>query len=111
MRDRLEVQDADLASAFHAASADAQQRLAVEMVERALAAQNPPLEFPAHREAQQELFMTLDTSDDDVDFRKARAVAAACFLRDGAYEDALYEALHAHPDVLDAVRAARRRLY
>jgi hypothetical protein len=110
MRNRLEVESAELAAAFRSADRDEQERVAAQMVERALAAQEPLLEFPADRAMQDALVDELDTSADEADFRRARAAAAARFLRQAAYEDALYEALHARPSTRDAVREARDQL-
>ena len=36
-------------------------------------------------------------------FRRARGAMAAQFLRRGEYEESLYEALHAHPVMSDAI--------
>ena len=48
----------------------------------------------------------LDASENEADFGRARAAAAAAFLAEGACEDALYQALHARADTTDAVREA-----
>jgi hypothetical protein len=51
-------------------------------------------------------FDELDASEDEADFRRARATSAALFLRAGAYDDALYEAPHARRDIPEAVSEA-----
>jgi hypothetical protein len=106
MRNRLEVESEGLAAVFRAAGPDTQQRVAAQMVARALGAQQPPLELPDDPAAQQAVAAQLDSSDDEADFRRARAAAAAVWLREAAYEDALYEALHARADMSAAVHEA-----
>jgi hypothetical protein len=106
MRDRLEVQSEELATAFRAANPDTQRRVAGQMMERGLAAQHPPLEGPEDPSRWQAVAAELDASENEEDFRRARAAAAAAFLAEGAYEDALYEALHACADPTEAVREA-----
>ena len=100
------MESADLAKRFRAADAADRQRVADQMVARALAAQDPPLEVPADEASLRTLAAELDSSDVDVDFRRARAAAAVQFLRRAAYEDALYEALHARRGIEEAVREA-----
>jgi hypothetical protein len=78
----------------------------MHMVERALAAQEPPLEVPADRAAQDALLAERDTSEDEADFGRARAVAAVAFLGQARYEDGVYEALHARARTSDAVQEA-----
>ena len=102
MRDRLEVESVELAAAFRSVNAQTQKRVATQMVERALAAQEPPLEVPGDPAARDALLAELDTSEDEANFRRARAVAAVTFLGQDAYEDALYEALHARANTSDA---------
>ena len=106
MRDRLAVESEELAAAFRAAALARQERVALKMVESALAAQLPRIELPSDVASQQALLARLDASQDESDFRRARAVAAAALLRQGAYEDALYEAVHASPDQGGAVERA-----
>jgi hypothetical protein len=76
------------------------------MVESALAEQDPPLSPPSDLAGQRELAAHLDGSDNEVDFRRARAAAAVVFFSEAAYEDALYEALHARADIAHAVQEA-----
>ena len=106
MTQRLEVENAELAAAFRGAASHVRRRLALRMVERALGAQEPPLEVPDDLPGREALAARLDSSDDEADFRRARAAAAAVFLRRGAYEDAFYEALHARADPPAAVQEA-----
>ena len=106
MRGRLEVEDAELARSFRAADVRDQEYVAHAMTQRAVAAQDPPLELPADPAQLQAVIAELDASEDESDFRRARAGSAAAHLRGAAYEDALYEALHAHCDIPDAVAEA-----
>ena len=106
MPTRLEVQDAELARSFRAADVREQEHVADKMTQRAVAAQDRPLELPADAAQLQAVVAELDASEDESDFRRARAASAAAYLRDAAYEDALYEALHAHRDISDAVADA-----
>jgi hypothetical protein len=106
MRDRLEVENAELARSFRAAEVSEQARVADQMVQRAVAAQDPPLELPADAAQLHALVAELDASEDMSDFPRARAASAAEYLRGAAYEDALYEALHAHHDISNAVADA-----
>ena len=106
MPDRLEVEDVPLARCFRAADARKQERVANAMTHRAVAMQDPPLELPADAAQLRAVVADVDASGDDRDFRRARAASAAEHLRLSAYEDALYEALHAHADVRVAVAEA-----
>jgi hypothetical protein len=100
------VESADLAKRFRAVGVADRQRVAEQMVKRALAAQKPPLEAPADEAGLRVLAAELDASEVEADFRRARAAAAAQFLLRAAYEDALYEALHARRSIDEAVREA-----
>jgi hypothetical protein len=100
------VESADLAERFRAVGAAERQRVAEQMVNRALAAQEPPLAAPADEARLRLLAAKLDASEVEGDFRRARAAAAAQFLCRAAYEDALYEALHARRSLDEAVREA-----
>jgi hypothetical protein len=97
VRHRLEVENAELAESFRVLDEAAQERFAREMVQRAVAQQDPPLTLPADAACLDDLVQELDASDDERAFRRARAASAEQFLRRGAYADALYEALHARP--------------
>jgi hypothetical protein len=108
--DRLEVESAELAGRFRALDGAAQQRFASEMVNEAVAEQDPPLELPPDSAALDALIEELDASEDNRDFRRARAASAEQFLRRGAYVDALYEALHARRLISKAVQEARDTL-
>jgi hypothetical protein len=108
--DRLEVECAELAESFRALDAEAQERLACEMVQRAVAEQDPPLELPFDSAALDTLVEELDASEDERAFRRARAASAEQFLRRDSYEDALYEAVHARRLVPAAVQEAREAL-
>jgi hypothetical protein len=109
VRDRLEVQSAELAEGFRALDRAAQQRLAGLMVGRAVAEQVPPLELPSDSAALDALVEELDVLPGDRAFRRARAASAEQFLRRGAYEDALYEALHARRVLGEAIEEALER--
>lgn len=100
------MESIDLATRFRAADAADQRRVTEQMVERALTAQDPPLEVPPDEAALRVLVAKLDASEVEADFRRARAGAAVQFLRRAAYEDALYEALHARRDTAEAVGEA-----
>jgi hypothetical protein len=80
------------------------------MVQQAIAEQDPPLELSADSPALDALAEELDASVDERAFRRARAASAEQFLRRGAYEDALYEALHARRLIAEAVQEARDAL-
>jgi hypothetical protein len=106
VRSRLEVESIDVAKRFRAADAADQRRVTEQLIERALAAQDPPLDIPPDEAALRALVAELDASDDEADFRRARAGAAVEYLRRAAYEDALYEALHARHGIAEAVSEA-----
>jgi hypothetical protein len=110
MRTRLEVESIDLATRFRAADVAGQRRVTEQMVERALAEQDPPLDIPGDEAALRAFITELDASDVEADFRRARAGAAVEFLRQAAYEDALYEALHSRRGVAEAVHEALQAL-
>ena len=80
------------------------------MAQRALAELDPPLELPRDDGTLDVLVDELDASEDDRSFRRARAVTAARFLRRNAFEDALYESIHARSSVLEAVDDALEAL-
>src|SRR4051794_1025847 len=61
---------------------------AAALVERALRAQEPPLQLPPDAAAQEALVAELDASGDEADFRRARAAASRHFLHESSYEDA-----------------------
>jgi hypothetical protein len=104
------VESAELAESFRALDGEAQERLACEMVQRAAAEQDPPLELPSDSAALDALVEELDACEDERAFRRARAASAEQFLRRGAYEDALYEALHARRLIPEAVQEVREAL-
>ena len=108
MRDRLEVESPELAARFRSLSTVDQARVAERMLAKALDEIAPPLELPVSMTELDEVVRALDASDDEDDFRRARAATAARFLRAEALEDALYEALHARRAVDAAVDEALR---
>jgi hypothetical protein len=110
VRDRLELESEELAASFRAVSNDDQKRVAGQMVQRALAELDPPLELPPDDGSLDVLVEGFDTSEDEHDFRRARAAMAARFLRRGAYEDSLYEALHARYSIPHAIGEALEAL-
>jgi hypothetical protein len=108
---RLETASADLARELRAASEDDQRRTAESMVRRACAPFDPPLMIPGGEPALAALVEELDAAGDEHDmFRRARAAMAAHFFRRGEYEESLYEALHAHAFLRDAIAEAREAL-
>jgi hypothetical protein len=81
------------------------------MVRRACAQFDPPLIVPGGEPALDALVEELDAIGDEHDmFRRARAAMAAQFFRRGEYEESLYEALHAHAFLPDAIAEARATL-
>ena len=108
MRDRLEVVSPDLAARFRSLSASDQAGVVARMLAKALDEITPPLELPASESELDAVVQALDASEDEDDFRRARAASSAQFMRAEALEDALYEALHARRAVDAAVDEALR---
>jgi hypothetical protein len=108
---RLETESADLARELREASEDAQRRAVESVVRRACAQFDPPLIIPDTDPALEALVEQFDAVGDEREaFRRARAATAAQFFRRGEYEESLYEALHAHAFVPDAIAEARSAL-
>jgi hypothetical protein len=77
------------------------------MTRRAILRFAPPLELPDDDAALRALVVALDDEGDQRDmWRRARAATAAQFLREGEFEEALYEALHAHSSTREAIAEA-----
>lgn len=77
------------------------------MVRRAISGFEPPLVVPSDNAALDALIDALDAVGEESDmFRRARAATATRYLRRRDFEEALYEALHAHPDTRQAVTEA-----
>jgi hypothetical protein len=107
---RLEIVDADLARAVRAATEESQRRTADSTLRRVCAEFDPPLTIP-DGDALDALVEELDAMGEERDqWRRARAAMAAQFLRHGEYEESLYEAVHAHPFMPDAIAEARATL-
>lgn len=106
MRDRLEVQSPELAARFRSLNEQDQADVAARMLAKALDELVPPLPLPVHEAELDDLVEALDASEDESDFRRARAATAEQAMRARALEDALYEALHARGSVETAVDEA-----
>jgi hypothetical protein len=66
----------------------------------------PPLDLPPDDMKLRVVLDTLDASEDETDFRRAKVASAELYLQAGAYNDALYEALHGRQSVSQAVDEA-----
>jgi hypothetical protein len=102
MSSRLEVQNEQLARAFGTSEPQRQAEVTEHLVAAAVAEQQPPLAVPEDPSAHEALLAELDYSDDMDQWRRARALNATLYFRRAQHAEALYEALHAHRDVLAA---------